>query len=660
MRRFLLFLIFIGILTIFIIITTTRSFGYVSTQKMQKQILPLFSCNKRFPTPANLSIPAFQHAFISDNFTTVYFMGFDHARCVHPKEREEIQETLFFGRKFLCMFEDDLVWSKPIYEGFNPNPGHQRPRHAHLLVVQCNLPRHLRSKAQMIDTKTSIIANFLIPLDAVSVPSHLEETKPIFWKRENDIIFFKLGEHILAGYEGIPLCHFIADEGAAQIPPKSYLSACTRLEDGPFKETHRRLPEWIEYHRLIGVEHFYIFDNSDDGYEGVRNLLDLYIERNIVTYIPWPLNDCRPHGPKHFWNSQYIAENTCLNLFRDYSSFMAILDVDEYMYLHDFRGLHEILREDEVEYDVYRFLQLQTWPCNRSSETNLYLERYSCPFSEGVFESHTSKNIYNTATMMYMHVHYPEWTMYKRGEYHLKTLNSTEVGFLRHLRRRGHDAHPERAYMTPKKQKIDELERRMRKLIDGSDKCILTRFTRNRLIQYTSFDFADQLRSRRVCQMKNEWFVESESTKVWAGPILGPCPSDHFHCSQSLEKQISLLHSFLNKTLPALASSKKCLIVDIGFEDFSDMNGIYVSQDEDYICKSCFTRSILYQRRGFWILSFARDFGKQYAKCYQQNVDPWICDDWRVQTKNIHDLRGIHIREWACDGDFERRGTPSF
>ena len=58
-----------------------------------------------------------------------------------------------------------------------------------------------------------------------------------------------------------------------------------------------------------------------------------------------------------------------------------------------------------------------------------------------------------------MHVHYPEWTMYKRGDYHLKTLNSTDVGFLRHLRRRGHDAHPERAYMAPKKQKIDELER---------------------------------------------------------------------------------------------------------------------------------------------------------------------------------------------------------
>ena len=38
-----------------------------------------------------------------------------------------------------------------------------------------------------------------------------------------------------------------------------------------------RLPEWLTYHLLMGVEHFYLYDNFDEKVEGEAVLLFLGI-----------------------------------------------------------------------------------------------------------------------------------------------------------------------------------------------------------------------------------------------------------------------------------------------------------------------------------------------------------------------------------------------
>ena len=50
-----------------------------------------------------------------------------------------------------------------------------------------------------------------------------------------------------------------------------------------FKNEALYLKEWIEFHRIVGVEHFYLYNNnSDDNY---REVLEPYIKRNIVTLV---------------------------------------------------------------------------------------------------------------------------------------------------------------------------------------------------------------------------------------------------------------------------------------------------------------------------------------------------------------------------------------
>ena len=52
-----------------------------------------------------------------------------------------------------------------------------------------------------------------------------------------------------------------------------------------FKNEAKFLKEWIEFHRLIGAEHFYLYNNeSTDNY---LEVLKPYIDKNIVELIDW-------------------------------------------------------------------------------------------------------------------------------------------------------------------------------------------------------------------------------------------------------------------------------------------------------------------------------------------------------------------------------------
>jgi hypothetical protein len=56
------------------------------------------------------------------------------------------------------------------------------------------------------------------------------------------------------------------------------------------------LRQWIEYHRLLGVEHFYIYDNGSE--DAILPRLHRYMAAGIVTYILWPF---KPDEGMH-WN----------------------------------------------------------------------------------------------------------------------------------------------------------------------------------------------------------------------------------------------------------------------------------------------------------------------------------------------------------------------
>lgn len=87
-----------------------------------------------------------------------------------------------------------------------------------------------------------------------------------------------------------------------------------------FKDEGIFLKEWIEYHLLIGVEHFYLYNNfSSDHY---KQVLDPYIKKDIVTLIDWPVK----YG-------QLSAYYDCYNKYSLESQWIAYIDIDEFINL---------------------------------------------------------------------------------------------------------------------------------------------------------------------------------------------------------------------------------------------------------------------------------------------------------------------------------------
>lgn len=108
--------------------------------------------------------------------------------------------------------------------------------------------------------------------------------------------------------------------------PQYELSICAIFKnDAPY------LKEWIEYHKLVGVDHFYLYNNgSTDGY---KRVLRPYVERKEVTLIEWP--DQKREEWDHFnawvWTTQLTAYEDAFQRASGVSRWVAPIDTDEFI-----------------------------------------------------------------------------------------------------------------------------------------------------------------------------------------------------------------------------------------------------------------------------------------------------------------------------------------
>ena len=87
-----------------------------------------------------------------------------------------------------------------------------------------------------------------------------------------------------------------------------------------FKDEALYFVEWIEYHKLIGINHFYLYNNfSNDNFQEV---LDPYISDGIVTLVDWPIKF-----------GQGSAYQDCFQKYQNDTSWIAFLDIDEFICL---------------------------------------------------------------------------------------------------------------------------------------------------------------------------------------------------------------------------------------------------------------------------------------------------------------------------------------
>lgn len=85
---------------------------------------------------------------------------------------------------------------------------------------------------------------------------------------------------------------------------KYFLSVATM-----FKNERRWLREWLEFGLMMGVEHFFLYDNNST--DSPLEILQSYIDGGYVTYIPWPPAAIVP------WKVTTVQEKEQWEWFRD-------------------------------------------------------------------------------------------------------------------------------------------------------------------------------------------------------------------------------------------------------------------------------------------------------------------------------------------------------
>ncbi|WAC41239.1 glycosyltransferase family 92 protein [Pedobacter sp. SL55] len=140
-------------------------------------------------------------------------------------------------------------------------------------------------------------------------------------------------------FKGLRLRYFLKKH--KYITPEHYLSICAIAKnEGPYFE------EWITWHRNLGVEKFYIYDNEST--DNTKEVLEPYIKAGLVEYTFWP-------GMKQ----QLMTYDHCLEKHRLHTRWIAVIDLDEFIVpikdksIPDFLKRFEEFAAVEINWLVY-------------------------------------------------------------------------------------------------------------------------------------------------------------------------------------------------------------------------------------------------------------------------------------------------------------------
>ncbi len=89
--------------------------------------------------------------------------------------------------------------------------------------------------------------------------------------------------------------------------------------------------EWVDYHMLVGVHKFFIYDNESE--DNLKEVLQPYINNGVVEYTFFPGKE-----------QQMPAYNDCLQKHREDIEWLAVIDADEFIVPVKEKTLQQVLK----------------------------------------------------------------------------------------------------------------------------------------------------------------------------------------------------------------------------------------------------------------------------------------------------------------------------
>lgn len=117
--------------------------------------------------------------------------------------------------------------------------------------------------------------------------------------------------------------------------PTNDTPICTLAVCLIFKNEADYLKEWLDYHLVVGVERFFLFNNNSD--DNFHEVLAPYIDAGIVCLHDFPQR-----------KAQIPAYNTCLREYGASARWIAFIDADEFLCPTAAGTVTEVLRNYEA------------------------------------------------------------------------------------------------------------------------------------------------------------------------------------------------------------------------------------------------------------------------------------------------------------------------
>ena len=160
-----------------------------------------------------------------------------------------------------------------------------------------------------------------------------------------------------------------------------------------FRNETENLIEWIEYHLLIGFEHFYLYCNDDDPTES-KDLLQKYINKNIIKFVWYKYKLEERKIQQEIFNKILTKHGAT-----DETKWVAFIDIDEFILPLKHNSINDLL----VEYADYGSLVMY-WHTFTNKEN--YVERQPLTIEAYKYrlaiESSTFKTIMQPKKCMFM------------------------------------------------------------------------------------------------------------------------------------------------------------------------------------------------------------------------------------------------------------------
>jgi len=356
--------------------------------------------------------------------------GIRYRLSSHEEADEDGTATRFIcrfsnGEETLSVFNFSYEWAsvrKRQSYMFHEHESDNKQIHTSQLLFRCPVPESLvesvRTGASVVDDFATIFFD-LVPIRTPPRYGPPNEFLPPYYKEFlNENPFDATKEwgtnHVLpkiedsGRWQNIPVCKpslltygkqsddvalvTPADSEEIDAPPikQHRLVSClwasagysTRGERFAINDGQRRLLEWVTYNKMTGVEHFYLYDNSEAHSPDVtlKFIADLFPDD--VTIINWPSKICNNNqnnvdnpGER---SSQYAAEASCRLRFGPHTEWIAQFDIDEYLVpMGELTSLHPLLDKlDEEGTKIISFGSWRAWPRRKFIE-DPYLSKMS-------------------------------------------------------------------------------------------------------------------------------------------------------------------------------------------------------------------------------------------------------------------------------------------